>query len=128
MKPYVLLVEPAADLAEVLAKALAAQGINSQTAYSAQSAIAKADKQKPSVIVLELVITRHNGLEFIHEFRSYADWLDIPIIIYSRVSAEELGLKPELLINLGIVKHFYKPTTTLSQLVEAVKAHALTHI
>lgn len=128
MKSYVLLVEPAVDLAEVMTKALAAHDINSQTAYSAQSAIAKADKQKPAAVVLELVIAQHNGLEFIHEFRSYADWLDIPIIIYSHVSAEELGLKPESLINLGIAKHFYKPTTTLSQLITTVKTHALSHI
>ena len=39
-------------------------------AINAQSAIAKIDKVKPDLILCEVLLTGHNGLEFMHELRS----------------------------------------------------------
>lgn len=118
----VLIVEPSEDLAKVLGEAFARRGMSCSVAVSAQEAISTADKASPKLVILELIIPDHNGLEFIHEFRSYPDWLDTPIIVYSQISAEELGMDEEMRQDMGIIRHFYKPTTSLAELVEAAEA------
>lgn len=117
----ILIIEPLEDLAKVLARAFKRNGLSSKIATSAQEAIHQADKTPPKLVLLELLIPGHNGLEFIHEFRSYPEWLKIPIILYSHLAPEELGLSVDSMADLGIAQHFYKPTTSLDKLVGATE-------
>ena len=119
----ILIVEPSADLGKVLSRSLEDSGHTVSIAHTAQQGIEKADKASPDMIILELLMARHNGLEFVHELRSYAEWQKVPIILYSHISKEELGLDDELLAQLGIVKHLYKPAASLSGLVKAVESN-----
>lgn len=119
----VLIIEPSKDLALVIAQALARRERSSAIAQTAQSAIEQADNSYPRLIILELMIPRHNGLEFIHELRSYPEWMDIPLIIYSQMSEEELNTSPEILKDMGIVEHFYKPTASLEQLIKSAEKY-----
>lgn len=112
----VLIVEPSKDLAQVISESFATKGAITDVAYTAQGGIASADKNKPDIVILELLISEHNGLEFIHEFKSYQDWFDVPIIIYSDLSSEELGRAVGWTTDMNIIKHFYKPTVTLEEL------------
>jgi len=114
----VLIIEPSADLAQVIALGFARKEITSVIANSAEDAIKQADQSKPKLVILELLMPKHNGLEFIHEFRSYGDWIDIPIIIYSQISADEAGITEQVKKDIGIKEHFYKPTTSLQKLVD----------
>lgn len=117
----VLIVEPSKDLAIVIAQALARQERSSALAHSSQSAIEQADKSAPRLVILELLMPKHNGLEFIHEFRSYSEWVDVPIIIYSQMPREELPVAAEVLDDMGIAEHLYKPTASLGQLINSVE-------
>lgn len=119
----VLIVEPSKDLALVISHAFARKEITSKVAYTAQEAIGLADSQSPKLVVIELLIPKHNGLEFIHEFRSYSDWIDVPIIIYSQISSDEAGISPQIMEDMGILEHFYKPTVSLEKLVNRVEQH-----
>lgn len=118
----VLIVEPSKDLAQVVRRSFDAQGIDTDVAHTAQAGISRADKNKPDIVILEVLISEHNGLEFIHEFKSYQDWFNVPIIIYSNLSAEELGRAVGWKEDMNIVRHFYKPTVTLEKLNSYVKA------
>lgn len=120
MKDSVLVVEPSKDLADILKQALKISGIKSSVAHSAQSGITTADKVKPKLVLLELLMNDHNGLEFIHEFKSYQDWFDIPIIIYSEIALEQLAIEPGMMNDMNIIKYFYKPKTSLSELTDFV--------
>lgn len=117
----ILLVEPDRDLANVIKQAIERSGMKTKTALSSQQAIKEADQADIEAVVIELLIPRHNGLEFIYEFRSYADWLNTPIIIYSQLSSEELGMESTLKNEMGVITHLYKPTTSLDQLVSEIK-------
>lgn len=118
----VLIVEPSKDLALVIAEALARQEISSNIAHSSQAAIKIADTQTPKTVVLELLMHGHNGLEFIYEFKTYAEWLDIPIILYTNLSADELNINQNLARDMGIVANLYKPTNSLEDLVSSVES------
>lgn len=117
----VLIIEPDKGLAAVIARALARQKRTSSIARTSQSAIELADKATPRAVILELLMPKHNGLEFIHEFRSYPEWFDIPIIIYSQISSDELSASPEIMKEMGIAGHYYKSTTSLENLLGQVE-------
>lgn len=80
-----------------------------------------ADQIRPDIVVLELQLIEHSGIEFLYEFRSYSDWRNIPVIVHSHVPAQEFGASEKLLSkHLGIGEYLYKPHTTLNQLLRSV--------
>jgi DNA-binding response OmpR family regulator len=116
----VLLVEPDKSLADVIAKYLSNHALVVDVADDAQSAVIKADKTQPDIVVLELAMSKNNGIAFLQEFRSYSDWLHIPIIIYSRIPREDAGLSAADWQKQGVVNYLYKPTATLASLLNNI--------
>lgn len=117
----ILIIEPDRILARQYQKAFEAADFSVQLCSDAQTAITKIDKQPPEAVVLEVQLSAHSGIEFLHEFRSYEDWLHIPVFIYSCVPEYALGSNQKTWTSFGVKRYFYKPQTTLSQLVGAVK-------
>lgn len=117
----VLLIEPDLPLATTYAAALRTGGCQVDHRAGAQAAVAAADAARPDVVVMELLLAGHNGLEFLYEFRSYADWQDIPIVLLTNVSPGELAVSRTALAQLGISVHLYKPHASLGQLLRAVR-------
>jgi DNA-binding response OmpR family regulator len=116
----ILIIEPSIDLASLIKRRLNQDGFEAMTCHTSQQGIMAADKTSLEAIIIELLMPKHNGLEFIYEFRSYFDWHKIPIIIYSQLSQEELGLNPSLKREMGIFEHLYKPTNNLDKLSKVV--------
>lgn len=118
---HVLLIEPDRILAATYQRALHSQGHKVTTAVSAQEAVHAADQHKPDVVVLEIDLPRHNGVEFLYEFRSYNEWLKVPVIIHSFVPSTEFTRAATLQKELGVVRVLYKSATNLAQLCAAVQ-------
>ncbi len=117
----ILLIEPDRVLAETYKKSFISAGHIVETAHSAQSAITLADKFKPDVVLLELQLINHSGVEFLYEFRSYEDWRKIPVIILSNIPLAEFDGSHDLLVKeLGVDTYFYKPTTSIKRLLSAI--------
>lgn len=113
----VLIIEPNTLLAQTYKQALGQQGCNPVSVPGAQEAIHAADQYQPSVVVLELQLVGHSGIEFLHEFRSYAEWQEVPVIVNSFVPPEAAeALKPTF-AELKVSKYLYKPQTSLDTLV-----------
>ncbi len=118
---HILLVEPNVVQSRLYSQALKQAGHTVDHARSAQSAVHLADDNQPDVVVLELQLPRHNGVEFLYEFRSYPEWLHIPIIINSYIPASELAHAATLERELGVTGILYKPDTSLRDLCQAVE-------
>lgn len=122
-----LLIEPDRVLASIYQQALGAAGHEVRGAVSAQSAVFSADERTPDIVVLELQLVSHSGIEFLYEFRSYPEWQTLPVIILSQVPASEFSDSRKLLRDeLGVVTYLYKPHTSLKRLVSAVSEFATT--
>jgi DNA-binding response OmpR family regulator len=118
---HILLIEPDRVLATTYARALAAAGHQVQAAATAQQAISAADSRRPDLVLLELQLVEHSGIEFLYEFRSYPDWQTIPLIIHSQVPPAEFSDSWQLLhAELGVRGYLYKPQTSLRRLLRAV--------
>jgi two-component system response regulator RegA len=122
---HILLIEPDSLQARTYAAAFKRKGHTIAHASGAQSAVSLADEHMPDVVVLELQLPGHNGIEFLYEFRSYPEWLSIPTVIHTFAPVGELQESATLRSQLGVHRILYKPTTTLTALCSAVSAVAL---
>ena len=119
---HILLIEPNQVLAATYAQALIHEGYTVECVLTSQAALDAADGERPDVIVLELHIGEHNGVEFLHEFRSYGDWQTIPIILNTTIGSEVLKpLQETLKRDFNIEICLYKPQTSVARLLTAIK-------
>lgn len=122
----VLLIEPDRLLARTYFEALTAGGHKVQICATAQTGIFCADDIKPDVVLLELQLVAHSGIEFLYEFRSYPDWQNIPVIVSTNVPAGEFAGSWKLLRDqLGVSQYLYKPLTNLKKILSTVNEFAL---
>ncbi|NJP09539.1 MAG: response regulator [Leptolyngbyaceae cyanobacterium RU_5_1] len=68
---------------QVLMGCLQQGGINVVIAHSGEEAIATITRQKPDVIVLDVVLPGCSGFEVCRELKAKADTSDIPVVICS---------------------------------------------
>jgi len=121
----ILLIEPDKLLAETYFLALDQAGHRVMACAGAQSAILVADRHQPELVILELQLVEHSGIEFLYEFRSYPEWQDIAVIVNSFVPPSEFSASQELLRDeLGVVAYLYKPRASLQQLLGTVSKHS----
>ncbi len=114
----ILLIEPDRVLAEVYRQALLTEGHQVVCCASAQAGIISADQHRPDLIILELQLIEHSGVEFLYELRSYPDWQAIPVIIHSHVPSGEFTANRQVLRDqLGAKTYLYKPDTSLKELL-----------
>jgi DNA-binding response OmpR family regulator len=119
----ILLIEPDQVLAEVYRQALQAEGHSVVLSTSAQAAVMVADDHQPDLVIIELQLVEHSGIEFLYEFRSYPDWQNIAVIIHSQVPPGEFAANwPLIKAEFNIATYLYKPLTSLRELSEAVDA------
>lgn len=117
----ILLLEPDRLLAKTYYGALQHAGHTVQICASAQSGVFCADDLCPDVVIAELQLVGHSGIEFLYEFRSYPDWQDVPVVIHTNVPASEFSCSWHILREeLGVSCYLYKPVTSLSQLLRAI--------
>lgn len=117
---HILLLEPDKILAGVYKAALEQAGHSISLSHHAQQAVFAADQKAPDLVILEMQLPGHSGIEFLYEFRSYPEWQNVPVITHTLVDPDNLKIQAFQLSQLGVVKYLYKPTTTLTQLVQNI--------
>ncbi|HEV2403275.1 MAG TPA: response regulator [Candidatus Saccharimonadales bacterium] len=123
---HILLVEPDVLLATTYNKAFIHSGYEVSHVTTGQAAIDAADSMSPDLIVLELQLPAHNGLEFLYEFRSYPEWQIVPVITNTNIPFQQLGSAWSVVHDqLGIRAWHYKPQTTLQILLRSVREQLL---
>jgi len=122
----VIMLEPDVVLARTYREALEQAGHEVCVCREAQEAVFCVDDGLPDVILLELQLVGHSGIEFLYELRSYADWQNIPVVILSNVPPYEFSSNADLLRDtLGVVEYRYKPQTSLATIVSLANQLAL---
>jgi CheY-like chemotaxis protein len=123
MSVKILLVEDDAWLAELYQTVLQSEE-NCQVfmASSADTALETLDQHSDvNLIVLDMFLPEHNGIEFLHELASYTDINTIPVIVLSSVYKHDFGMNEERWKHYGVVKYLYKPSTKPKDLLVEIK-------
>lgn len=118
----ILIIEPDHILGLAYKKAFEHAGFNVKLASNAQVAIASIDESKPDILLLEIQMAGHSGIELLHELRSYEDLNNVPVIIYSSVPEYSYGIDNKTWASFGVVRYFYKPKTNINRLIGTVKS------
>lgn len=116
----VLVLEPDRIVAKCLASELSLNDFNVRVATTADEAIELANEQMPDAVVCELSLPGHSGTEFVYEFRTYTDWQDVPLVVYSSIkpASEILSSKDWQMLN--IADFLYKPDASLQDVVGSI--------
>ncbi len=116
----ILLVEPNPILARQYCAFLGRAGHRIAWCRNAQSAINQADTHRPDIVLTELLLPAHSGIEFLYEFRSYGDWQTIPAVLLTRIPRDHAVVSDEMMRGLGLAAYLYKPKTTLKKLAQRI--------
>lgn len=124
----IVLLEPDRVLADTYRQALMHEGHRVVMCASAQAAVFAADELQPDLVIMELQLTGHSGIEFLYEFRSYDDWANVPVLVLTNVPAGEFSGSWDLLRDqLQVYAYHYKPLTSLRTLLRSVNSLAPVH-
>ena len=93
----ILLIEPDRVLADSYVRALQSAGHEVNAASGAQAAILAADAIQSDLVVMEIQLVEHSGIEFLYVFRSYIDWREVPVLLHTNVPPAEFDGSRELL-------------------------------
>jgi CheY-like chemotaxis protein len=79
----ILLIDDDPDIRTVMSKVLNKEGYEVQTAASREEALQKLSLEKPSVILLDVLLSGADGRELCREIKREADTKHIPVIMFS---------------------------------------------
>lgn len=123
----VLLVEDDLWLRELYGSALEkVVDIKLHYADSADAALGVLDNESIDLVVLDMFLGEHNGVEFLHEIASYQDTRKLPVIVLSAVHKHDFGMQPDRWRHYSVVEYLYKPVTKPQHLIAAVSKQLLT--
>jgi len=106
-KKRILLVEDETDLVRAMQVRLEAAGYDVLAAYDGQEALEKAKKEKPDLIVLDLLLPKMDGYKVCGLLKKDTRYAKIPIVILTaKAQEEDRKLGKELDADAYITKPF----------------------
>ncbi len=82
----ILIVDDSNTNIVLLEAILHSRGYHTQTAYSVDEAYNMLEKERPELILLDLLMPKISGYQFLDQLKQNADTRDIPVIIVSAVT------------------------------------------
>jgi DNA-binding response OmpR family regulator len=117
MKKNILIVEDDEFFRELISKKLISSGFNVLGSMDGQSGIEKARKEKPDLILLDLLLPTTNGFDVLSALKADSGTVAIPVIILSNLDSKEdieKGLKS------GASDFLIKSQIDVDQVIEKV--------
>lgn len=114
--PKVLIVDDDEDLHTLYSLYLQGESMQISHAYNGIQGLEQVEKQKPDLIVLDMIMPEMDGEEFFIKLRTEKKILDVPVII-----ASVNDKLPERLFELGNVHTTLKKPFTIETLVGKIK-------
>lgn len=120
----VLIIDDSVTNVFLIESVLIEYGYSVMTALSAAEAHVRLLKQKPDLILLDLLMPQVSGFDFIKQIKQSDRFADIPVIIVSAVTDGESIAE---VLKLGAVEYIKKPVvlTMLIDKIESVLLNSL---
>ena len=118
-RPKILLVDDDVDLVKVMSGALESKAYEVIVAYNGQEGMEKARKEKPDLVVLDILMPVADGFTFADQFRKDPSLAKIPVLALTSFS-ESLGQPFPFEVTEYIVKPI-KPRDLVAKVGEFLK-------
>ncbi|MEO8189743.1 MAG: response regulator [Acidobacteriota bacterium] len=93
---HILVVDDDADVRTVLEQELVAAGFRPKGVGSGAAALAELDRERPTAVILDLMMPPPDGFEVLYRIRENPRWRDLPVVI---VTAKELTSEDHARLN-----------------------------
>ena len=113
----ILLIEDDKFMSELIAMRFKKDGITLDWAENAEVGLAKIKTEKPALILLDIVLPKMGGFEFLKKIKADKETASIPVIILSNLGQKveiEQGMK------LGAKDYLIKANFDLSDIIQKV--------
>ena len=91
-----LIAEDDPDMREMLRRVLEKENWTVVEAANGREALACVARQRPALILLDLMMPEMDGFEFLAELRHHAEWQSIPVVV---ITAKDLAQEDRLFLN-----------------------------
>lgn len=118
-RPKILLVDDDVDLVKVMSGALESKAYEVLVAYNGQEGLEKARKEKPDLVVLDILMPVADGFTFADQFSKDPSLAKIPVLALTSFS-ESLGQPFPFEVSEYIVKPI-KPKDLVAKVEEFLK-------
>lgn len=116
--PKVLLVEDDNNLREIFEMRLQAEGYTTSVASDGEEALVVALKEKPDLIIADVMMPKMSGFEMLENLRASPDMKDVKVVMMTALGQAEDRARGE---KLGVIKYLVKSQVTLEDFVRSVK-------
>jgi len=116
--PTILLVEDDINLREIYAARLEAEGYKVVVASDGEEALAKSVKDKPALILLDVMMPKISGFDVLDIIRSTPETKAVKVIMLTALSQPSDKARGE---KLGVDKYLVKSQITLEDVVDTVQ-------
>ena len=120
MKKKILLIEDEHVLVKMYEKNLSEAGFEVLTAFEAKEGLKLAKKEKPDLIILDILLPRENGIFFLKKFRKDPKISSIPVVAFSNYDDP---LTKKQAAELGAKAYLIKTNYTPKQLLRKIKGY-----
>ncbi len=115
-----LLVEDDPFLYKVLSKRLMDEGIDVTVASDGETAVKEANRLKPTLMLLDLILPKKSGFEVLTEVRGTPALAKLPVLVLSNLGQQEDIAQIE---KLGVREYLVKADYSLSEMVKKIQEH-----
>jgi len=116
----ILIVEDEAILAEMYQDKFTQSGYEVSLAFNSEEGLALAKKERPDLILLDILLPKENGIQFLNWLRKDPEISSMPVVAFSNYDDPET--KKEA-FQLGVKDYLIKTNYTPQQIVEKIKSY-----
>lgn len=106
-KRYILVVEDVPDILQLLDETLRFKGYRVITATNGEAALEQIEKEKPALIITDILMPKMDGFSLVHRLRLDAATRNIPVVFLSAtyIAPED----KEFALTIGVTRFVEKP-------------------
>lgn len=114
----ILLIEDEKILAEMYREKFSQAGFNVFLAFEGKEGLKLAKKEKPDLIVLDILLPDENGIIFLEWLRKEPEIASIPVVAFSNYDEPETRREAA---KLGVKDYLIKTNYTPQEIIEKIK-------
>ncbi|MDI6591426.1 MAG: response regulator [Patescibacteria group bacterium] len=116
----ILLIEDEKILAEMYRDKFSQAGFQVFLAFESKQGLALAKKEKPDLIILDILLPRENGITFLTWLRKDPEISSIPVVAFSNYDDPKTRKEAE---KLGVLDYLIKTNYTPKEIVKKIKEY-----
>jgi len=117
-KPKILIIEDEKILAEMYYDVFVQSGFKVFSATEAKQGLEMAKKEKPDLIILDILLPRENGISFLEWQKKDPEVASIPVVVFTNYDELDTEKKAK---KLGVKGYLIKANFTPQQFVLKIK-------